>query len=109
MKTYQIRMCTNHMCSRSNPCADCQAAPQVLKDGEGVRVRMMMMDSVQREIAALPTNQELRPGQAAIDAAKRAAASLQDAFDEAMRQAAQRDHDLTRNGYHLSIDARWSR
>ena len=103
MKSYQIQMCTDHMCTRSNPCAACRAAPPVLKDGEGVRVRMMMMDSVQREIAALPTSQELRPGQAAIDAAKRAATSLQDAVDEAMRQHEQREAALRHNGYHRSL------
>lgn len=91
----------NRRCTATDKCGPCSGT--TVRDGEQLRAPLLFRDSVQNEIAALPTSQALRTGDAAIDAAKRAGQQLTDAVDHAMRQQAQRDHDLTRNGYHLSL------
>lgn len=100
-KTYTMTMCTDGSCSRAYPCAECRAqSGRVMKDGEGVRTRMMMMDSVQREIAAQPTT---RPGQATLDAMKTAGERTQAFTDHFLAKHAERQAGLQKNGYHRSL------
>lgn len=103
----------NPGCTIAKRCATC--ATSIVADGQRVSVPMILMDSVQQQLAGGEGAQVLdayladavagnaRAGQAAIDAAKRASAGLQGAVDHAMRQMALRDHHRTRNGYDLSL------
>jgi hypothetical protein len=122
MKTYSISYCTDGACSRAHPCAECGAqSGRVLKDGEGVRTRMMMMDSVQHDIANTPAakildasprdalGENAKAGQATLDAIKTAGDRTQAFVDHHLAKQAQRDHGLTRNGFDQSLDARWQR
>lgn len=69
LQTYQMTQCTDAFCTRSNPCESCRGqGNRVLKDGEGVRVRMIMMDSVQRDLAARFPNTEVTDSESAYAA-----------------------------------------
>lgn len=91
---------------------------KIVGDGEVVRVSLAMMDSTQQAVAATTPARvfdttaldsaavasNAASGQATVDRMRAAQPQVQAAVDRAIKGAAQRDHDLTRNGYHLSLD-----
>lgn len=102
--------------------------PMMFRDGDPRRAAAQIIHDVsqvkdngyQASVAALdyrtrnkqPVTDNLAPapasnaasGQATVDRMRAAQPQVQAAVDRAIKGAARRDHDLTRNGYHLSLD-----